>query len=106
MDLGDVDSSFEDDDDDELIFTFLCLVCNEYARIESLNPRLCRTSLLRGHDYVLELLNGHESRCYDCFRMNKNVFIAFCEELKSKTNLRNSRFVTVQEQVTIFLLTI
>ena len=40
------------------------------------------------------------------FRMDKNVFIAFCEELKSKTNLRNSRFVTVQEQVAIFLLTI
>ena len=40
------------------------------------------------------------------FRMDKNVFIAFGEELKSKTNLRNSRFVTVQEQVVIFLLTI
>ena len=41
MDLGDVDSLFEDDDD-ELIFTFLCLVCNEYALIESLSPRLCK----------------------------------------------------------------
>ena len=95
MDLGDVDSLFEDDDDGEFIFTFLYLVCNEYAHIESLSPRLCRTSLLRGHDYVLELLNDQESRCYDCLKMDKNVFITFCEKLKNKTNLRNSRFVTI-----------
>ena len=55
---------------------------------------------------MLEILNGHEARCYDCFRMNKDVFVLFCEELKERGNLKPSRYFTVQEQVAIFLLII
>ncbi|KAL0536838.1 hypothetical protein IC582_025800 [Cucumis melo] len=34
------------------------------------------------------------------------TFIRFCKDLKSKTNLKSSRCLTVQEKVTIFLLII
>uniref|UniRef100_A0A0A0LCZ7 DUF8040 domain-containing protein n=1 Tax=Cucumis sativus TaxID=3659 RepID=A0A0A0LCZ7_CUCSA len=61
--------------------------------------------LFHGHDYVIELLNGNDSRCFDCFRRRRVTFVRFCEDLKSKTNLKKaSRYLTVQEKVAIFLL--
>ncbi|KAL0546522.1 hypothetical protein IC582_016433 [Cucumis melo] len=72
-------------------------------RIQS-SKQPCRISALRGYDYVIELLNGNDSRCFDCFRMKRITFIGFCEYLKSKTNLKSSRYLTIQEKVAIFLL--
>ncbi|KAL0561426.1 hypothetical protein IC582_001853 [Cucumis melo] len=74
-------------------------------RIQS-SKQPCRTSALRGHDYVIELLNGNDRRYFDCFRKKRITFIRLCEDLKSKTNLKSSRYLTVQEKVVIFLLII
>ena len=101
------DSEFEleSDSDDELANVLVTLAMHEHHRIY--NSRVpCRTSILRGHDYVLEVLNGNDVRCSDQFRMRPHVFIAFCEALKERGYLRHSRYLTVEEQVCIFLLSI
>ncbi|KAL0539375.1 hypothetical protein IC582_023586 [Cucumis melo] len=99
------DDGFNSDDNDDgicILFTlfYMSLHMIQYSK------QPCRTSALRGHDYVIELLNGNDSRCFDFFRMKRITFIRFCEDLKSKTNLKSSRYLTVQEKVVIFLLII
>ena len=58
---------------------------------------------LRGHDYVIELLSrNYDRKCFDCFRMKIATFIKLCEDLKSKTNLKASKYLSIQEKV-VFL---
>ncbi|KAL0534207.1 hypothetical protein IC582_028495 [Cucumis melo] len=99
------DDDFDSDDNDDGIFILFTLLYMSLHRIQS-SKQPCRTSALRGHDYVIKLLNGNDSRCFDCFRMKRITFIRFCEDLKSKTNLKSSRYLTVQEKVVVFLLII
>ena len=91
-----------DDSDDEFGEIVLCFACEEYNQLY-LSKQPCRNSALSGHEYVMEVLNGHWSRCYDLFRMNKDVFGLFCGVLKEKNLLKNSRYLSVEEQVAMFL---
>lgn len=68
------------------------------------NKRPKRTSALTGHNYVIELMNGHAGRCFDMLRMEPPVLQELCEQLKEKTGLKDSRYVTALEQLAIFLL--
>ena len=62
----------ESNSDDELDNVHVTLVMHEYHRIyDSRVP--CRTPILRGHDYVLEVLNDNDVRCFDQFRMKPRV---------------------------------
>lgn len=101
----DSDKELETDSDDDTVIALVTLALAEhYRRHYERTP--CRTSILRGHDYVIEVLNGHDGRCEESFRMETHVFIAFCEALKEHGGLKHSRYLTVQEQVCIFLLAI
>lgn len=42
----------------------------------------CYTFSLIGHEYILELLNGHPDRMPYSFRMDKNTFRTLCEKLR------------------------
>ncbi|XP_060961641.1 protein ALP1-like [Cannabis sativa] len=86
----------------EVSRALVLFACAEYNRLY-LTKEPCRNSALSGHEYVMEVLHGHESRCYDLFRMDKDVFILFCGVLKEKNLLRNSRYLSVEEQVSMFL---
>ena len=70
MDLIQV-NNFEDydfgDDDDAICIIFTLLYMSLHKIQSSKQP--CRTYAMRGHDYVIELLNENYSRCFDCFRM-------------------------------------
>jgi hypothetical protein len=61
------------------------------------------TSKLRGQDWVEELLHGHDGRFYDQMGVHKHVFKHLVEELWQKTDLDDSKNVTIEEQVAIFL---
>ena len=67
----------------------------------------CRTSSLTGHDWVIELLTGHDGRCHENFRMESDIFLKLCSELVNKYGLHIPRKgLTVEESVAIFLCTI
>ncbi|XP_062075408.1 uncharacterized protein LOC133779465 [Humulus lupulus] len=94
-----------DDSDDEFGEILLYFACVEYNQLY-LSKQPCRNSVLSGHEYVMVVLHDHWSRCYDLFRMNKDVFKLFCGVLKEKNLLKNSRYMSLEEQVAMFLFVI
>jgi len=62
------------------------------------------TSILSGHGWVQELLNGHPDRIKNELGMRKNVFCALVQELQA-CGLRDSKYIQLDEQVAIFLYT-
>ncbi|KAL2466949.1 putative harbinger transposase-derived nuclease [Abeliophyllum distichum] len=80
---SDDDLLFVDDDDEDFgnVLMVNCFVANS---VSTINRIPCRTSLLKGKMYMLEILNGHPDVCYRNFRMYKHVFMNFCDTLKDK----------------------
>jgi hypothetical protein len=62
------------------------------------------TSILSGHAWVQELVNGHPNRIKNELGMRKNVFRALVQELEA-CGLRDSKYILLDEQVAIFLYT-
>ena len=70
-------------------------------------PRPMCTSTRSGHQYIHEVMNcGNPKRIQEVLRMKLEVFQFLCSELKSKGGLAPSRFMTVEEQVAMFLWTV
>jgi hypothetical protein len=61
------------------------------------------TSRLPGGLYVNEILTGHESLCKRQFRMEADIFRALISKLREKKLLADSREVSLEEKVAIFL---
>ncbi|KAH9071565.1 hypothetical protein EDB83DRAFT_2170928, partial [Lactarius deliciosus] len=60
-------------------------------------------SALSGQAWLQELLNGHSLRFYDNIGMSKHVFLKLLHELQMHAGLRDSKHVTKEEQLAIFL---
>jgi len=105
-DLSDDDFLFTENDLDASVGDILMLsyfVANKRIFID--RPP-CRTSLLTGKMYMLEILNGHPDVCHRNFRMQKHVFMNFCDTLKHKGLLTDGKKVSVEEGVAMFLMII
>lgn len=66
------------------------------------NKQPYHTSILSGHNWVLELLNGHPERIRTELGVHKHVFLALIAELHALGHA-DSKFVTLEEQLAIFL---
>ncbi|KAI3458942.1 hypothetical protein Pfo_015605 [Paulownia fortunei] len=66
----------------------------------------CRDSMYQGHRFVMDVINGHHERCHQLFRMEKHVFLRLAKELQQINLLNDSRELSVEEQLAIFLMTI
>ncbi|MQL77998.1 hypothetical protein Taro_010437 [Colocasia esculenta] len=66
-------------------------------------PRPMHTSRHTGHVWVHEILNGHERRCYNTFRMHPSMFLKLRDILVERELIRDSRYVTTFEQLIMFL---
>lgn len=62
------------------------------------------TSVLTGHAWVQELLNGHRNRIHSELGVRKHVFRLLVDELRGMGYI-DSRHVTLEEQLAIFLWT-
>jgi len=107
------DSTDEDSSDDDYLFTddivanfgdVIMLNCFVASKSSVIDRVPCRTSLLTGKMYILEILNGHLDVCYRNFRMQKHVFMNFCDTLKQKQLLKDGKKVSVEEGVAMFLM--
>jgi hypothetical protein len=68
------------------------------------NKRPCRTSSLSGAAYVTELLTcGNNRRIKEVLRMRLPTFLKLCNWFKEHGLLSDERYVSVEEQVAIFL---
>nr|KAJ0212679.1 hypothetical protein LSAT_V11C400165520 [Lactuca sativa] len=66
----------------------------------------CHTSDRTGRMFITEVLNGHRRRCYELFRLNVPVFRQLCLDLATNYGLQQSRKVSIEESVGIFLMTL
>ncbi|XP_038699682.1 uncharacterized protein LOC119996976 [Tripterygium wilfordii] len=66
----------------------------------------CRTNKLQGAKWVAEILHGHPDRCYQTFRMKKEIFRDLCYQLRDKYMLRTSNYVQIPKMVGMFLFTL
>lgn len=61
------------------------------------------TSILSGQQWVDELIEGHPGRFKNEMGMNKRVFNKLLEVLKEYGGLNDTRYVSAEEQLAIFL---
>ena len=61
------------------------------------------TYALSGHAYTLELLSGSNTQCVELMRLSRDAYILLCHHFKQKNWLQDSRNVTVEEKMDIFL---
>ena len=73
-----------------LEFLLLLLLRKKRALLDHMPKQICRNSILTNNNYLMEVLNGTDSVCYELFRMRKNVFISLCDRLKSSHLLEDS----------------
>ena len=102
MDIDRSDDSSSDSSDDELAELLIIDMLYDYDQ-KFLNKIKVRTSALTGHDFVAEVLNGSRTVCFELFRMKKTCFVNFCNELRGKMYLSDSRDVLLEEKVAMFL---
>ncbi|CAI9302584.1 unnamed protein product [Lactuca saligna] len=68
--------------------------------------RPCHTSARTGHIFINEVLNGHPRRCYEMFRQHVPVFRQLCIDLATNYGLQQTRNISIEESVRIFLMTL
>lgn len=72
--------------------------------VYSKEPERYHTSVLTGEGWVLELLTGHPERIRCELGVHRHVFLELVAELR-KLGHTNSKFVSLEEQLAIFLYT-
>ena len=71
--------------------------------VQSRKERIPRNTSLPGCEYLYELLQSSPKRIYDVIQMQKDTFHKLCNWLEGNTPLKNSRNLSIQEQVAMFL---
>ncbi|CAH9134645.1 unnamed protein product [Cuscuta epithymum] len=71
-----------------------------------LQKRPCYDRNYSGWAFIMSILNGHEKRCHNNFRMHKEVFFGLCAQLVNNYGLKPNRSVTVEEQVATFMMVV
>ncbi|MQM11680.1 hypothetical protein Taro_044588, partial [Colocasia esculenta] len=66
-------------------------------------PRPMHTSSHIGHIWINVVLQGHEQRCYNMFRLHPTTFMRLRDELMERDLIRDSRYVKAMEKLTIFM---
>ena len=60
--------------------------------------------MLTGDAFIKEILNDNPRTCYELFHMDRPIFTSLCNYLRTHKFLTNSRWITVEEAVGMFLL--
>ncbi|PKA61339.1 hypothetical protein AXF42_Ash020315 [Apostasia shenzhenica] len=79
---------------------------SDFAELDQSNvqvPRVMYDRPYSGNLYIHEILNGHDVRAYNYFRMPAQAFIGLRDLLMYCGVLRDTRFMPATEQLTVFL---
>ena len=104
MDTSNHDDGYESCTDSEEEEEMMFLVFPTIYCISSRREKIpVKTSILTGAKYIREILDGHPQRCLDILRMESHIFQLLCDHLRSKNLLKNSKGVSVEEQLGMFM---
>ncbi|KAL0545145.1 hypothetical protein IC582_020291 [Cucumis melo] len=79
-----------------VVYHFVMHVCKE--------P--CRKSSHTGYKFVMEILNSHEDRCHQQFRMEKHIFQKLLVVLEQQYNFTKAKRMPLEEALAMFLITL
>jgi len=85
-----------------IIVTFTSSIIHKIFTLAPGTRQPYHTSILTGEGWMLELLFGHPQRIQDCLGVSHHTFSELITVLRSM-GLRNSRYVSLEEQLAIFL---
>ena len=98
---GGVDGA--DDENWPTIVAATCVMTTYFYSYICKEP--CMTSYQTELKWVLEMIRGHEKRCMNMFRVNKETFLQLCDDLEKHHGLHESRRMSTIEKVGMFLYT-
>ena len=86
----------------QITFTFIAVITMLIVVLNTNNPKPYHTSILSGQGWVEELLEGHPG-CIHCeLGVSREVFLELVSLLHG-FGFGSSRYVDIEEQLTIFL---
>lgn len=85
------------------VFAALTVYCAAAGYGSRFDKRPQHTSSLSGEQWVQELLHGHDRRIFNELGMRKEVFRHLVEVLKRDAGVQDTRYVTAEEQLAVFL---
>jgi hypothetical protein len=88
--------------EDDFIF-FIHPTLEEGTSSQSSQKKPIHTSIRNGATFIHETLTGHEALCKRRFHMEREIFQALVHRLRENDLLKDSRYVSVEEQLGIFL---
>ncbi|PWA50144.1 hypothetical protein CTI12_AA475930 [Artemisia annua] len=114
MDVDSEESDSYDEDEENWVeeennFLLSCAIAIKgiiMSRKLKKKPKPCRTSSRTGYLFIQDILNGHERRCYEVFRLQVPVFKMLCVDLVQSYGFKPSRHISIEESVAIFLTTL
>ena len=87
--------------------TALFSALGAYASVTYTFPHIIKEPMYNspqtGEMYIQELLAGHGDRIRDVLGLHRHVFRALVQELKMYSGLQDTRHVSAEEQLAIFL---
>ena len=84
----------------------LVVLMLQLLRDSSIDKEQVSTSSFTGSLFIGEVLDDSSSICYELMRMEKYGFISLCHMFREKRWLVDSKHLSVEEKMTIFLMTI
>lgn len=88
--------------EDEFIF-LIHPTLEEATSSQSSEKKAIHNSVRNGATFIHEALTGHEALCRRRFHMEREIFEALVQRLRENNLLVDSRYVSVEEQLGIFL---
>ncbi|KAI0514065.1 hypothetical protein KFK09_010099 [Dendrobium nobile] len=85
----------------KVIIAALCLINEYYETYIHKTP--CMTSSYRGDSWIGELLQGHQTRFHNMFRMSQTIFVDLLYDLENVHGLHGSSRTTTREVLAITL---
>lgn len=102
--INDLIHPMSTDEDCYIYEQFFFLYCWEEAEQPRIYKTSQKTSMFWGHMYVYELLsNPHPGTCYKVYHLKREIFFILCNTLKEGNYIKESKGVSVEEAVFIFL---
>ena len=89
---------------DQLVCVTSVLMHHYYLMFIHKEP--CMNSTQTRHKWLIEILGGNVSRCFNMFRINSDVFLRLYTDLKGNYGLKSSRRTCGLEMLGMFLYTI
>jgi hypothetical protein len=94
-------SSFSQNEDEFIFYVLPTL--QEGSSSQASQKQAIPTSSRNGATFMHEILIRHETVCRRRFHMEKDIFEALARRLRESNLLADSRYVSVEEQLGIFL---